>query len=695
MTRFPSGTLPAVRNVAWLALLALPPLQAQAFDSSSPARADDCQNGTVLDDGSFENGITGLASASDFDAVMAFPVSTDLGTLEKFCTCFIRTGLDSRVEYQIVGYNNDGPGGQPGTVRYVSDPIDFTIPSPGVPFFSSFDLSSDPELLRVVSDGDFLGIRFDPGAEQGIFLCVDEGPNTEPQPGYISIDQGQTWESVGPGRSRAGNVLAFGLHLLFDSPDELCDYLDELGESGNLGCAFIAFLAYLEYCCDLPLDPDEDDDVDRVPTAESRFLIDRLRSVRDQVFAADPDGRRLIDFYYRFSPLLAQRLTEDRELALESYETLRKLQPIIQARLGSGQAILGPAEIERINAVLDRLNPHDGSELALFLDELQAAMLDASVLERFGVGLIRAEVPFDPLVSYVDVVPATPGASAGVRMVAEISGADLQLGRFSAQLPAGFVPTLTDLPPGPVGSVRFELPVPGASAELAILSDGQRFFLDRDSDGVFSATDFEIAVSAQAIEVVFPFGGDGLDVVTHLPGAPRGRVTIEIDPGFFRSPSAPRPTGEAVGFQLTAVDQQTGRAEDGTRMVSYQRSAVVADRSGRLTANPLILDFGAIPSLSAALVNTGAAGPVDLYLGILRPDGALFTLDSNLQWSAGVAPVVQGFPLATGFQIAGVALPPASVFDLSGDYHLYFAAVAPGTFDLISLTDTVVRVAAP
>jgi hypothetical protein len=92
-------------------------------------------------------------------------------------------------------------------------------------------------------------------------------------------------------------------------------------------CPIYVSFAYYFFCCGPPLDDQA------APLAESPFLVDLLRSVRDQVFAGDPDGRRLIESYYRFAPELVQRLVQDRQLAVDSYRTIRELQPAIEARL--------------------------------------------------------------------------------------------------------------------------------------------------------------------------------------------------------------------------------------------------------------------------------------------------------------------------------------------------------------------------
>ena len=143
---------------------------------------------------------------------------------------------------------------------------------------------------------------------------------------------------------------------------------------------------------------------------------------------------------------------------------------------------------------------------------------------------------------------------------------------------------------------------------------------------------------------------------------------------------------------LRAVSAETGLAADGTLEVSGTVPATIADLVGRLYARPAVIGTGEAPSLFAHLANTGPMTDADLYLAIQHPGGAFLTLDAGLHWTAGIAPILSDFSVASNFAVENVPLPPANVFDQAGDYRLYLAAVEPGSFDFISLTTTFIRV---
>jgi hypothetical protein len=118
----------------------------------------------------------------------------------------------------------------------------------------------------------------------------------------------------------------------------------------------------------------------------------------------------------------------------------------------------------------------------------------------------------------------------------------------------------------------------------------------------------------------------------------------------------------------------------------------IANLTGRLIGSPAVVPPGEQPALSARLTNTGSARGVDLYLGIHRPDGALFTLDGSLKWVPEIAPILSNFEVPPNFDVSDLPLPQSNDFDQPGEYRLYFAAFEPGTFDFVSLTTTLVRV---
>ena len=414
-----------------------------------------------------------------------------------------------------------------------------------------------------------------------------------------------------------------------------------------------------------------------------------LRSIRDLVLSKDAEGGELIRLYYQHSTALLGRLAAVPGLRDRAVALLSELEDVAEQRLSKGETSWTQSQREAVLALLHDLNPFDGSELDFFLSRLSARVADEELTARVGVSLERDGETFAPQVSYIDSLPATPGEPAAVRIVGDVSGSDLQVGRLHLIWPPGF--TYLGLPTSQqVGTVTLEI---GASkASTAILSDGSgRAVADTNGNGAFDASDAPIVVVDNTITVTFEDGGDGLPELKSSPGSPHGRLIIEYVFGLFGNPPNPAPLGLSVLYSLRAVSAETGLAADGTLEVSGAVPVTIANLTGRLIGSPAVVGSGEQPALSARLTNTGSGRPADLYLGIHRPDGALFTLDGSLGWVQEIAPILSNFEVPPNFDVSNVPLPQANVFSQPGEYRLYFAAFEPGTFDFISLTTTLVR----
>ena len=87
------------------------------------------------------------------------------------------------------------------------------------------------------------------------------------------------------------------------------------------------------------------------------------------------------------------------------------------------------------------------------------------------------------MVSYLDTIPAGPGKPAGCRIVGDLAGADLQVGRLQVIWPGG---TFLGLPntAQQIGSLTLELNTSASPETIAILTDGQgKAVADTNSSG--------------------------------------------------------------------------------------------------------------------------------------------------------------------------------------------------------------------
>src|SRR5689334_5339728 len=108
-----------------LAILAAVPAAAQEWQGEphsvellTAAATPSCSGGVVYDDGSFNNGYSlGNGDPGDSTMVMRFDLPVGTTGLDQVCACFTRseTGPTS-MPFQVVVYDDNGAGGQPGSL---------------------------------------------------------------------------------------------------------------------------------------------------------------------------------------------------------------------------------------------------------------------------------------------------------------------------------------------------------------------------------------------------------------------------------------------------------------------------------------------------------------------------------------------------------------------------------------------------
>src|SRR6185295_1277941 len=113
-------------------------------------------------------------------------------SLDQVCACFTRlsSSSPSSMSYEVVVYNDNGPGGQPGTFLGSVNAAASSIPIVGSSQFYSTDLSGSGIALPDTSV--YVGVRWPGGS---IFMCGDRSP-TPQRSNYGSSNSGATWTSL-------------------------------------------------------------------------------------------------------------------------------------------------------------------------------------------------------------------------------------------------------------------------------------------------------------------------------------------------------------------------------------------------------------------------------------------------------------------------------------------------------------------
>lgn len=184
-----------------LAALALPcaaqVLEPQFLELSKQEKAasQDCSQGVVYDSGVFSAGY-GIGNGSgSATMVMKFDLPAGTTKLDQVCVCFVRSNVSapSSMSFQAVVYDDDGPGGQPGTFLGSVNATASTIPIAGsgnTPFYP-VNFSGSPIVLPDPSV--YVGARWAGGP---IVMCGDRSPVTPQRTSYGSGNGGATWTDL-------------------------------------------------------------------------------------------------------------------------------------------------------------------------------------------------------------------------------------------------------------------------------------------------------------------------------------------------------------------------------------------------------------------------------------------------------------------------------------------------------------------
>ena len=165
-----------MKALAAIALLAL-------ASAGAVRSQDDCADGTIYDDGGFENAYGAKPSASWSEYVMRFDPPPGTRRLERVCVCWTRSGADSSVAFDLNVYLA-GVDGKPGTRIGSQSVFAFGVPMHPQRRFYSYDVS---ELGIEGEDPVFLGPSWSPHEDTQIYLCADQGGLGPVRSGYANF----------------------------------------------------------------------------------------------------------------------------------------------------------------------------------------------------------------------------------------------------------------------------------------------------------------------------------------------------------------------------------------------------------------------------------------------------------------------------------------------------------------------------
>lgn len=155
--------------------------------------ASECTNdGTSRDDGSFEDAIR-APFVSDARFVQLLQPSSFPALLDRVCVCWVTSeGLES-MSYNILAYDDNGNGGQPGTFLGGK-----TVSAVNLTAFDQefFGYECSDLNIQAPSGGVYVGVGWNSAAEVHYFLCEDESASTPQAAMYTSSSAGTIWSPV-------------------------------------------------------------------------------------------------------------------------------------------------------------------------------------------------------------------------------------------------------------------------------------------------------------------------------------------------------------------------------------------------------------------------------------------------------------------------------------------------------------------
>lgn len=156
---------------------------------------DACEGGVVVDDGTLETGYSWVPSVVDGRYVQRFERS-GLGAdqfLREICVCWTRSRTDADLEFAVELYAD--AGGEPRLEPTAS----LAATAVAVPVFPGGAFST----VTIPGGGWFVpsavyyvGVRWNPSADQFFFICADRSEGTPVTGGFFTDDRADGWGNI-------------------------------------------------------------------------------------------------------------------------------------------------------------------------------------------------------------------------------------------------------------------------------------------------------------------------------------------------------------------------------------------------------------------------------------------------------------------------------------------------------------------
>lgn len=158
------------------------------------AASPQCNAGVVYDSGTFSDGYSiGTGTSGTATLVQKFDLPAGTVALDQVCTCFARSSTGpSSMNFSVVVDDDNGPGGQPGTLVGTVPATANAIPlaSSGATFYS---VSLAGSGITLPNTSVYIGARW-PGGQ--IVMCGDRAGTTPQRATYGSSNSGSSWTST-------------------------------------------------------------------------------------------------------------------------------------------------------------------------------------------------------------------------------------------------------------------------------------------------------------------------------------------------------------------------------------------------------------------------------------------------------------------------------------------------------------------
>jgi hypothetical protein len=109
------------------------------------------------------------------------------------CAAFTQAGGDTSLSFEVMFFDDDGPGQSPGTLLAAVPAVVGQVPSWLDHQFASVTVEGAGPVIE--NGSVYIGVGWDDATELGFFVAADESPGTVQQTGYFSSD-GSTWSMI-------------------------------------------------------------------------------------------------------------------------------------------------------------------------------------------------------------------------------------------------------------------------------------------------------------------------------------------------------------------------------------------------------------------------------------------------------------------------------------------------------------------